>query len=109
MRDNFEQRHDGCEFQIFEGQKHETGRQFTTRETIAAELATIGHMQRGQNTVEPILPKEQATAHADTRDFLNPGQRGAIEEVLTIPAHSVGDNAHVQSTSKDNTDLGLSL
>jgi hypothetical protein len=40
-------------------------------------------MQRGQNTVEPILPKEQATAHADTRDFLNPAQRGAIEEVLT--------------------------
>ena len=40
-------------------------------------------MQRGQNTVEPILPKEQAAAHADTRDFLNPAQRRAIEEVLT--------------------------
>jgi conjugative relaxase-like TrwC/TraI family protein len=83
MRGNFDQRHGSGEFQIVEGQKHETGRQFTTRETIAAELATIGHMQRGQNTVEPILPKEQATAHADTRDFLNPAQRRAIEEVLT--------------------------
>ena len=83
MRGNFEQRHGSGEFQIVEGQKHETGRQFTTRETIAAEQATIGHMQRGQNTVTPIMQMEQATAHADTRDFLNPAQRRAIEEVLT--------------------------
>ena len=83
MRGNFEQQHGGGEFQIVEGQKHETGRQFTTRETIAAELATIGHMQRGQNTVAPIMQMEQAAAHADTRDFLNPAQRRAIEEVLT--------------------------
>ncbi|MHB1702182.1 MAG: MobF family relaxase, partial [Acidobacteriaceae bacterium] len=83
VRGNFDQRHNGGEFQIVEGQKHETGRQFTTRETIAAELAMVGHMQRGQNTVEPILPKEQAAAHADTREFLNPAQRRAIEEVLT--------------------------
>jgi conjugative relaxase-like TrwC/TraI family protein len=83
VRENFNQRHGSGEFQTVEGQKHETGRQFTTRETIAAELATIGHMQRGQNTVEPIMPMEQAAAHADTRDFLNPAQRRAIEEVLT--------------------------
>jgi hypothetical protein len=83
VRSNFDQRHGSGEFQIVEGQKHETGRQFTTRDTIAAELATVGHMQRGQNTVEPILSKEQATAHADTREFLNPTQRRAIEEVLT--------------------------
>jgi hypothetical protein len=84
VRENFEQRHGGGEFQIVEGQKHETGRQFTTRETIAAELATIGHMQRGQNTVEPIMQMEQAAAYANTREFLNPAQRRAIEEVLTI-------------------------
>jgi len=83
VRGNFNQRHDSGEFQIVEGQKHETGRQFTTREAIAAELATIGHMQRGQNTVEPIMPMEQAVAHAGTRDFLNQAQRRAIEEVLT--------------------------
>jgi conjugative relaxase-like TrwC/TraI family protein len=83
VRGNFEQRHGSGEFQIVECQKHETGRQFTTRETIAAELATIGHMQRGQNTVEPIMQLHQAAAHADTRDFLNPAQRRAIEEVLT--------------------------
>ncbi|WP_158787520.1 MobF family relaxase [Granulicella sp. L46] len=83
VRGNFDQRHNSGEFQTVDGQKHDTGRQFTTRETIAAELATVGHMQRGQNTVEPILSKEQATAHADTRELLNPAQRGAIEEVLT--------------------------
>jgi len=83
VRGNFDQRHSSGEFQIVDGQKHETGRQFTTRETIAAELATVGHMQRGQNTVEPILPKERAAAHADTRELLNPAQRRAIEEVLT--------------------------
>jgi conjugative relaxase-like TrwC/TraI family protein len=83
VRTNFDQRHGSGEFQIVNGQKYETGRQFTTRETIAAELATVGHMQRGQNTVEPILPKEQAAVHANTRELLNPAQRKAIEEVLS--------------------------
>src|SRR5665213_1158717 len=83
VRGNFDQRHNSGEFQIVDGQKHETGRQFTTRETLAAELATVGHMQRGQNTVEPILPNERAAAHAETRELLNPAQRRAIEEVLT--------------------------
>ena len=83
VRGNFDQRHGKGEFQIVDGQKHETGRQFTTRETIAAELATVGHMQRGQNTVEPVLPKEQAAAHANSRELLNPAQRKAIEEVLS--------------------------
>src|ERR1700677_5172746 len=83
VRGNFDQRHGKGEFQIVDGQKHVTGRQFTTRETIAAELATVGHMQRGQNTVEPVLPKEQAAAHANSRELLNPAQRKAIEEVLS--------------------------
>src|ERR1035441_1557598 len=59
VRENFDQRHGTGEFRIVEAQKHETGRQFTTRETIAAERETVGHMQRGQNTVEPIMAKEQ--------------------------------------------------
>jgi hypothetical protein len=52
VRENFTQRHGSGEFQIVDGQKHETGRQFTTQETIAAGLATFGHMKRGQNTAE---------------------------------------------------------
>jgi conjugative relaxase-like TrwC/TraI family protein len=83
VRSNFDERHGSGEFLVISGQKHETGRQFTTRETIAAELATVGHMQLGQNTVDPVLPKEQAAAHANTRELLNPAQRKAIEEVLS--------------------------
>ncbi|WP_348270148.1 MobF family relaxase [Edaphobacter paludis] len=83
VRDNFEQRQATGEFQRAPGQKHDTGRQFTTREAIAEELATIKHMQQGQSTVEPIMRQENAADHAGTREFLNPAQQKAIEEVLT--------------------------
>jgi conjugative relaxase-like TrwC/TraI family protein len=83
VRDNFEQRQVTGEFQCAPGQKHDTGRQFTTREAIAEELATIKHMQQGQHTVEPTMRREDAAAHARTREFLNPAQQKAIEEVLT--------------------------
>ncbi|MHB1937468.1 MAG: MobF family relaxase [Acidobacteriaceae bacterium] len=82
VRDNFEQRQATGEFQRTPGQKHDTGRQFTTREAIAEELATIKHMQQGQSTVEPIMGQEDAAAHARTREFLNPSQQKVIEEVL---------------------------
>ena len=68
VKANFEQRHTSGEFQKVTGQKHETGRQFTTRETVAAELATIGHMKQGQNTVEPIMKIDDAQkASRDSR------------------------------------------
>ena len=82
VRDNFEQRQATGEFQRALGQKHDTGRQFTTREAIAEELATIKHMQQGQHTVEPTMRQEDAAAHARTREFLNPAQQKAVEEVL---------------------------
>jgi conjugative relaxase-like TrwC/TraI family protein len=82
VRDNFEQRQATGEFQRAPGQKHDTGRQFTTRDAIAEELATIKHMQQGQHTVEPTMRQENAAAHARTREFLNPAQQRAIEEVL---------------------------
>ncbi|MGB6687486.1 MAG: MobF family relaxase [Terracidiphilus sp.] len=83
VRDNFERRQATGEFLLAPGQKHDTGRQFTSREAIAEELATIKHMQQGQSTVEPIMRKENAADHARTREFLNPAQQKAIEEVLT--------------------------
>jgi conjugative relaxase-like TrwC/TraI family protein len=83
VRENFEHRNGTGEFQTLDAQKHDTGRQFTTRENIAAERATVAHMQRGQNAVEPIMSEKRAAAHAASRDFLNPAQRRAIEEVLT--------------------------
>ncbi len=83
VRGNFERRQGSGEFQTVEGRKHDTGSQFTTRETIAAEKANVDHMRRGQNTVEPIMSNGQARVHAATRDFLNTAQRAVIEEVLT--------------------------
>jgi conjugative relaxase-like TrwC/TraI family protein len=83
VRENFEQRQASGEFQQTTGQKHETGRQFTTREAIAEELSTIKHMQQGRQTAEPMMRQEDALAHARTREFLNPAQQRAIEEVLT--------------------------
>src|SRR6185437_7532650 len=79
VRDNFEQRQATGEFQRAPGQKHDTGRQFTTRDAIAEELATIKHMQQGQSTIEPIMRQEDAATHARTREFLNPAQQKAIE------------------------------
>ena len=83
VRENFEHRNGTGEFQIVEARKHDTGRLFTTRETIAAERATVAHMKRGQNAIEPIMSETLAASHAARRDFLNPSQRRAIEEVLT--------------------------
>jgi conjugative relaxase-like TrwC/TraI family protein len=83
VRDNFERRQATGEFQLAHGQKHDTGRQFTTRDAIAEELATIKHMQQGQSTVEPIMRQENVADHARTREFLNPAQQKVIEEVLT--------------------------
>ena len=51
LREEFARRHNSGEFQVVKAQKHETGRHFTPRESIAAERTVVGHMQRGQNTV----------------------------------------------------------
>ncbi|MDW5266674.1 MULTISPECIES: MobF family relaxase [Acidobacteriaceae] len=83
VRERFEERVTSGEFQSVPGQKHETGRQFTTREAIAEELATIKHMQQGQLKSEPIMRMEDAASHARERQLLNPAQRKAIEEILT--------------------------
>ncbi len=43
----------------------------------------MAHVMRGQNTLEPMMTAQQATAQAGTRSFLNPAQRQVIQEVLT--------------------------
>jgi hypothetical protein len=83
VRERFEERVTSGEFQSVPGQKHETGRQFTTREAIAEELATIKQMQQGQLKSEPIMRQEDASAHARSRDLLNPAQQRVVEEILT--------------------------
>jgi len=83
VRGEFDARQVRGEFRQIDGLKHDTGRRFTTPETIAAERANVAHMKAGQNTVEPIMSKGEAKAQAATREFLNPAQRAVIEEVLT--------------------------
>jgi conjugative relaxase-like TrwC/TraI family protein len=83
VRGHFEQRVTSGEFQITPGQKYETGRQFTTREAIAEELSTIRHMEQGRQNAAPMMRQADASAHARSREFLNPAQQRAIEEVLT--------------------------
>jgi len=83
VRASFEARIASGEFQEMPGQKHDTGRQFTTQLTIRAEQDVIHRMQQGQNQAAPILSIQEAVALTDARPNLNAGQRAAIEQVLT--------------------------
>ena len=83
IRAEFDSREAQGHFKEIEGQKHATGRSLSTPETIANERANVAHVMRGQNTIEPIMTHEQATAQAASRQFLNTAQRRVIEDVLT--------------------------
>jgi conjugative relaxase-like TrwC/TraI family protein len=71
------------EFQQVASSKHASADQYTTLDTIRAEMAVVRTMRDGQNRVEPIMSEEQAAVRAASREFLNPSQRAVIEEVLT--------------------------
>ncbi len=83
VKAEFDSRHKEGDFRQLKGEKHATGRSFTTGETIANERANVRHVMAGQNTVEPMMNGEQAAAQAATREFLNEAQRGVITDVLT--------------------------
>jgi conjugative relaxase-like TrwC/TraI family protein len=85
VKAEFDARQSQGDFRQLKGEKHATGRSFTTPETIANERANVRHVMSGQNTVEPIMNQEQATAQAATRKFLNEAQRTVITDVLTSP------------------------
>ena len=85
VRAEFDGRQSRGEFRQVEGRKHDTGRGFTTPETIANERANVAHVMRGQNLIEPIMTRNQAAEQAETRVFLNPAQKAVIQEVLTSP------------------------
>jgi conjugative relaxase-like TrwC/TraI family protein len=83
VRAHFDARVSSGEFQAVSGQKHETGQQFTTQQTIQAERDVIRHMLQGQNQAPQIMPIQDAVRLTDSRQQLNSAQRGAIEQVLT--------------------------
>ncbi len=83
VRASFEARVASGEFQIIPGQKHDTGRQFTTEKTIRAEREVMRRMQQGQGKAAAIMPIQDAVALAETHQQLNSAQRAAIEQILT--------------------------
>jgi conjugative relaxase-like TrwC/TraI family protein len=83
VRANFEARVACGEFQTVPAEKHATGRQFTTQETIRAEHEVLRRMKQGQDQAPEIMPTEQAARLAGSRPQLNAAQRAAIEQVLS--------------------------
>jgi len=83
VRATFERRLASGEFQHVPGQKHDSGRQFTTTETIRAEKEVLRQMLQGQGRSEQIMPIQDAVAHTGQYEILNAAQRRAAEEILT--------------------------
>jgi len=83
VRASFEARLASGEFQRVPGQKHDTGRSFTTAETIRAEKEVLRRMQQGQGRAEPMMTIQDAVKHTGKYEILNTAQRRAAEEILT--------------------------
>lgn len=83
VQSEFQRRREEGEFRSVQGQKHSSGRSFTTPDTIAAERANVQHVLNGRGAATPMLSEAAAERQAQSRDFLNEAQRTAIREVLT--------------------------
>jgi conjugative relaxase-like TrwC/TraI family protein len=83
VRTGFEARIAAGEFQLVRGQKHDSGRSFTTAETIRAEKEILRQMREGQGRAQQIMSIQSAVAHTEKQQHLNAGQRSAAEEILT--------------------------
>jgi conjugative relaxase-like TrwC/TraI family protein len=83
VRANFDQRITSGELQSVDQQKHDSGRKFTTPETIQAEKEVLRHMQQGQGRAEAVMSIQSAVKHTQGYERLNPTQRRAAEEILT--------------------------
>jgi len=83
VRASFEARVASGEFQKVASQKYDTGRQFTTADTIRAEKEVIRRMAQGQNQAPPIMSIQDAVRSSESRQQLSSAQRSAIEQILT--------------------------
>jgi hypothetical protein len=83
VRASFDARLASGEFQQVTGQKHDTGPQITTAETIRAEKEVLRRMQLGQGRDESMMSIQDAVKHTEKYDILNTAQRRAAEEILT--------------------------
>jgi conjugative relaxase-like TrwC/TraI family protein len=85
VRDSLERRQTAGEFVSVQRSAHQTGRLLTTVKAIAAEREIVSRMREGQNQVEPVMSRQNATLTVDHRSHLNSGQKAVIEDVLSSP------------------------
>ena len=83
VRASFDARVASGEFRLVPGQKHDSGRSFTTPETVQTEREVIRRMQQGQGRAEPMMSIQNAVRLTESRKLLNDAQRRAIEQILT--------------------------
>jgi conjugative relaxase-like TrwC/TraI family protein len=83
IRSVFENRINQSEFQLVSNDRHDSARQFTTSQTIAAEKAVIDHMTSRQGVSPQIMPIQEVIRLTDSQPKLNDAQRKVIEQVLT--------------------------
>ena len=83
VRATFEARVASGEFRVVPGEKHDSGRRFTTSETIKAETEIVEKVMNGQGRAPQLMSVEQAIPLTEARPQLNRAQRSAIEQILT--------------------------
>jgi len=83
VRANFEERVASGEFRMIAGEKHDTGRRFTTAETITAEKEIVRKVLDGQDRAPQIMSIQEAIPLTESRPHLNRAQRDAVEHILT--------------------------
>jgi len=83
VRANFEARVASGEFRLVVSEKHSSGRQFTTKQTIKAENEIVRRVLDGQGRASQLMSVEQAIPLTEARPQLNQAQLNAIEQILT--------------------------
>ena len=83
VRGNLDARLASGEFQIVERSQSQPARQFTTAKTIEAEHEIVRRVREGQNTVEPVMSRQQAISVTDQNTHLNRAQKSVVEDVLS--------------------------
>lgn len=83
VRANFEARVASGEFRTIAGEKHDTGRRFTTTETITAEKEIVRKVLDGRDRAPQIMVIQEAIPLTESRPHLNRAQRDAVESILT--------------------------
>jgi conjugative relaxase-like TrwC/TraI family protein len=85
VRGNLDARLASGEFQIVDRSQSQPARQFTTARTIEAEQEIVRRVREGQNTVDPVMSRQQAIAVTDQHAQLNRAQKNVVEDVLSSP------------------------